>query len=278
MKTLPALTSIMIISTLSTIGNYALANKSDGVLSTQSSSGYGPEGTDYGPQSPRNIDQLYGSNKRVFSPAPVRTKMNLCNIHFHAAAEHKGGEFTTPAGDRWQDGFNYNGSLSDAQLKPIAHNVCPVSGKSLKPGDTIELHYVYSTANVDPGATLSSCLSDNVANPQLRVEGQVLVLVNDDKAADFKALTEVRQVNGYDQAVNIPNETGKPVEYLGSTTGPSYNDQSSPVKVSWSVRPEVIYTDIATVGQWCQDNPFQEKGAHGVRKLVTKPEYLSAAN
>ncbi|MBD3584948.1 hypothetical protein HHX48_04250 [Salinimonas sp. HHU 13199] len=278
MKTLSALTSIMVISTLATTVDSAQAISSDGALATQSSSVYGPEGTDYGPQSPRNIDQLYGSNKRVFSAAPNRTSMNLCNIHFHASAEHQGGEFTTPAGDRWQDGFGYSGSLTDSQLKPFTQNVCPVSGKSLKPGDTIELHYVYSTANVDPGATLSSCLSDNVANPQLRVEAQVLVLVNDNKAADFKTLTEVRQINGYDQAVNIPTNTGKPVEYLGSTTGPSYNEQSSPVKVSWSVRPEVIYTDIATVGQWCQDNPFQEKGAHGVRKLVTKPEYLSAAN
>lgn len=45
----------------------------------------------FGPQSPRNIDAVAGNNKVVFSPAPMRSKMNLCNIHFHKGAEHVGG-------------------------------------------------------------------------------------------------------------------------------------------------------------------------------------------
>jgi hypothetical protein len=32
--------------------------------------------------------------------------MNLCNIHFHKNAEHKGGEFTQYAGNGDGDGFD----------------------------------------------------------------------------------------------------------------------------------------------------------------------------
>jgi len=39
--------------------------------------------------------------------------MNLCDIHFHKNAEHKGGEFTTYAGHGdghgYLSGFKYNG-------------------------------------------------------------------------------------------------------------------------------------------------------------------------
>ena len=53
------------------------------------------EGKGFGPQSPRDIDQIYGENTNKFQPAPAASEMNLCNIHFHIGAEHKGGEFTT---------------------------------------------------------------------------------------------------------------------------------------------------------------------------------------
>lgn len=51
-------------------------------------------GKGFGPQSPRDIDAPMGTNTRMFSTAPAYTEMNLCNIHFHKNAEHKGGEFT----------------------------------------------------------------------------------------------------------------------------------------------------------------------------------------
>jgi hypothetical protein len=56
-------------------------------------------GKGYGPQSPRDIDNIQGNNERTFAQAPAYTKMNLCNIHFHKNAEHKGGEFTQHAGN-----------------------------------------------------------------------------------------------------------------------------------------------------------------------------------
>ena len=45
----------------------------------------------FGPQAPRDIDLKKGTNNREFSIAPDSRKMNLCNIHFHKNAEHKGG-------------------------------------------------------------------------------------------------------------------------------------------------------------------------------------------
>lgn len=237
------------------------------------------DGMGFGPQSPRDIDATIGTNQRLFGTAPAATDMSLCNIHFHKNAEHKGGEFTTYAGNGngmgFDTGYKFSGSLSDAELSGDKQ-VCADDNGSLKAGDTIELHYVYSSAQIQPGPTLGACLSESIMNPQLRVEGQVYVLVNDDTAEDFTELTQFDVVNGRPQAINIPNDTGTPVQYAGSTTGPAYNEAASPLQVSWSVRPQVIKVDIDTVGTWCEDNAFDEGSAHGVRNLVINPDLLSA--
>ncbi len=231
-------------------------------------------GAGFGPQSPRDIDSAAGENPRQFEMAPSHTQMNLCNIHFHESAEHKGGEFTTFAGNGdgkgTGTGFAYSGDLSDAELAPVEGEF-----GGLQPGDTIEVHYVHSTAQVKPGPTLGACLSESIKNPQLRVETQVYVLVNDESALDFVSLTEIDEVNGFQQAVNIPTDTGDAVQYAGSTTGPGYNEQGSPFQVSWSVRPKVAKVDIRTVGNWFADNVFEENHAHGVRNLVVNPALLS---
>jgi carbonic anhydrase len=233
------------------------------------------DGQGFGPQSPRDIDAVGGTNTNKFATAPQRTEMNLCNIHFHVGAEHKGGEFTTYAGNGdgkgHGTGYLYNGELSKKQLKPVKGDVCG----GLVPGDTIEVHFVHTTANIEPGPTLGACLQENIMNPQLRVEAQVIVLANDSSAADFTEMAEVTKQNGYFQAPNIPTDTGWPVQYAGSTTGPSYNEKGSPLQVSWSVRPEVAVVDIETVGKWCEDNRFDEDHAHGVRNLVLNPQLLS---
>lgn len=237
------------------------------------------KGKGFGPQSPRDIDSLTGSNTRVFQPAPAYTAMNLCNIHFHKNAEHKGGEFTTYAGNGdghgYHSGYRYNGALSEAELAPYAGSVGSEKHGKLASGDTIEVHYVHSTAQVVPGETLGACLSDSIMNPQLRVETQVYVLVNDNNALNFVELTAHGEKNGYQQALNIPTNTGAPVQYTGSTTGPSHNEKGSPLQVSWSVRPKVAKVNIASVGKWLESNTFNEDHAHGVRNLVINPELLS---
>lgn len=240
------------------------------------------DGKGFGPQAPRDIDSVVGGNAIIFGEAPAYNDMNLCNIHFHKNAEHKGGEFTLFAGNGdghgYQSGYKYSGKLEHTEMKATKHEICPSKHGSLYPGDTIEVHYVYSSAQVKPGPTLNSCLNKSINNPQLRVETQVYVLVNDKKALDFVALTKHGIKNGLHQALNIPNNTGKPVRYNGSTTGPSYNEKGSPFQVSWSVRPKVAKVNIDTVSQWCKGNDFKEDHAHGVRNLVINPKLLSKIN
>lgn len=236
-------------------------------------------GQGFGPQAPRDLSSGDGSNPRLFSAAPAPADMNLCNIHFHKSAEHRGGEFLRYAGNGdghgYGSGYQYTGTLSPSELRPVSEAICPSDHGSLNPGDTIETHYVYSTAKVEPGPTLGACLSEAIKNPQLRVEAQVYVLVNDKDARDFRDLARHGLRNGLHQALNIPSDTGKPIEYAGSTTGPGYNEKGSPFQVTWSVRPKVAKVNIESVGEWCKSNVFDEDHAHGVRNLVTNPGLLA---
>ncbi len=233
----------------------------------------------YGPQSPRDIDSKKGNNTVHFGQAPSSTEMNLCNIHFHKNAEHKAKDFSLFAGNGdgkgYQTGYKYSGRFSQQELMPVHQKMCPSKHGSVVPGDTIEVHYVYSTADVKPGKTLKACLSKSIKNPQLRVEAQVYALVNDDNALDFMKLSEFGVINGYQQALNIPTNTGKPVQYSGSTTGIGYHETASEFQASWSVRPKVAKVNIKTVGKWCEGNVFGEDHAHGVRNLIKNPDLLS---
>ncbi|MDD3884039.1 MAG: delta-class carbonic anhydrase [Gallionella sp.] len=236
------------------------------------------KGKGFGPQAPRDIDSKVGSNDVVFSQAPDYSAMNLCNIHFHESAEHKGGEFTTYAGNGNGEGsgsgYKYNGHLSHAEMA-ATDDVCNSEHGALSVGDTIEVHYVHSTADVTPGPTLGSCVAAGVdVNPQLRVMAQVYVLVNDKNALDFGKLATVNNASGKYQA-NVLANLGTPVSYIGSTTGPKYNEKGSEYQVSWSVYPKVAKVNIATVGAWCKGNQFKEDHAHGVRNLVKNPDLLS---
>lgn len=235
----------------------------------------------YGPQSPRDIDAVEGENLRSFGPAPAMTKMALCDIHFHENAEHKGGQFTTFAGNGDGSGngtgFKYDGTLTEAELAPIDVTVGKSEHGDLIPGDTIEIHFVYSTAKAKIGNGLGTCLSDAIGNPQLRVESVVAVLVSDG-GSDFTVMADFKEINGLNQTPNLPNNLGEPVMYAGSTTGPGYNEKASPYQVTWNVRPSVVKLDILSVNAWLKDNPFGESHAHGVRNLVKNPFLLSRIN
>lgn len=239
-------------------------------------------GLDVGAQAPRNIDSKTGTNVKATVTAPASIAMNLCDIHFHKSAEHKGGQFTTYAGngngEGYGGGYKYSGTLTEAELDAfeIADEHNP-----LHAGDTIEVHYVYSSdAAATLGNGLGTCIADDGDDipPLLRVESQVYVLVHDEHALDFVALNHVTgdgTVNSLHQAPNIPNYTGIPVQYEGSTTGPGYNEKVSPYQVTWSVRPNVAKVNIETVDEWFHHNDFDEHHAHGVRNLVINPDLLS---
>lgn len=233
----------------------------------------------FGPQTPRDIDQLSGTNKRTFSLAPAYSEMNLCNIHFHTNAEHKAKDFAIYAGKGNKKGVGggyqcaISQSLSKAELRPMSETACG----GIKPGNTIEFHWVHSSCDVSPGPTLGACLSDSCANPDLRVETQVFTVVNDSNAMDLDDFRYAGAREGsLHQVKALPTGTGQPVEFTGSTTGPSFSaQQCSPLQVSWSVRPHCAKVSIQSLAKWCESNDFNEDHAHGVRELVTDPALLS---
>lgn len=232
----------------------------------------------FGPQTPRDIANFGGSNARIFTLAPPATKMNLCNIHTHTNAEHKGPGFSVSAGDGEHGGYKCNNtdSLSATELKDPSQGHGAFHG--IKPGDTIEVHWVHSSCDVAPGKGLGSCLSDKCANPELRVETQVFLVVNNSKALNFADFTyDGNMVGGLHQAKSLPSGTGKPVVFAGSTTGPKYTQSvCSPLQVTWSVRPNCAKIDVNSLYKWAKDsNVFKEDHSHGVRQLVTAPELLS---
>jgi len=268
--------NIFIALTVGFLATNSMASESEHEHGHENSGGSACEG--YGPQAPRDIDDVAGINKRIFNMAPDYTKMNLCNIHFHNNAEHKAKAFSIYAGEgEHGHGGGYqcrsSKSLSKAELMPPKKTMC----KGLKPGDTIEVHWVHTTCDIKPGKGLGSCLSDACANPELRVETQVFTVVNDPSALNFNDLAyDGNMVNGYHQAKALPENTGKAIEFLGSTTGPKYTEQQcSPMQVTWSVHPNCAKIDINSLGKWCEGNVFEEDHAHGVRKLVTNPALLS---
>lgn len=235
--------------------------------------------TDFGPQTPRDIASLSGENLVNFTMAPASTEMNLCNIHTHTNAEHKGPGFSVFVNNSDNGGYACN----DAKSLTAEELFDPYEGKGaykgVKPGDTIEVHWVHTSCDIQPGQGLGSCLSDTCQDPLLRVEAQVFLVVNDpENALDFTTMDyKGKAANGMHQPSMIPSDTGTPVVFRGSTTGPSYDQSTcSPLNVTWSVRPECARVDISSLHKWAkQGNVFKEKKSHGVRQLVTAPELLS---
>ncbi|MBN8892871.1 MAG: hypothetical protein J0H91_21525 [Rhodospirillales bacterium] len=232
----------------------------------------------FGPQAPRDISSPAGSNAQVFTPAPPYRQMNLCNLHTHTNAEHKGPGFSVFAGAGKYGGYQCNetASLTKTELEDPAHGHGAFHG--VKPGDTIEVHWVYTSCMVPPGEGLGACMSTTCQNPELRVETQVFLVVNDKNALDFNDFTNASQmVNGHYQAKSLPTGTGTPVVYAGSTTGSDYTQSAcSPLQVTWSVRSRCARLDIGSLNRWAEaGNVFKESHSHGVRQLVTAPALLA---
>ena len=230
-----------------------------------------------GPQTPRDISSKVGLNTTTFAMAPASTEMNLCNIHTHTNAEHKGPGFSVFVNDSEYGGYacNRSGDLTEAELAPYADN----DYRKVKPGNTIEVHWVHTSCDAKPGKGLGACVPETCESPTLRVETQVFLVVNDRNAANFMDYGySGSKTGGLHQPKSLPTGTGAPVQFLGSTTGPSYTQTvCSPAQVTWSVRPQCQKLDIASLDAWAESgNVFKERKSHGVRQLVTAPELLSA--
>lgn len=230
---------------------------------------------DMGPQTPRDIASGVGLNTEAFPLAPAASELNLCNIHTHTNAEHKGPGFSMFVSSADDGGYACNGTpdLSDAERA-----AAPGAYLGVEPGDTIEVHWVHTSCDTTPGEGLGACVPEGCGDPLLRVEAQVFLVVNDPDALDFTVMTYGGNiVDGLHQAKAIPSTTGKPVLFRGSTTGPSYDQRKcSAARVTWNVRPQCAKLDINSLHRWAeQGNVFNETGSHGVRQLVTAPELLA---
>lgn len=252
----------------------------------ETASGSGPACEIAGPQTPRDISSKEGTQPATWPLASGSDQMNLCNIHFHVNAEHKGPGFSIDAGQGEHGGFKCNETtkLTPAELKPDeaheqGHGGHAGACHGVKPGDTIEVHWVFSSCAVAPGEGLGACSSPSCTNPTLRVESQVFLVVNDaassEKALKFSDFDySGKAAHGLHQPRALP-ATSKPVVFRGSTTGPKYSETvCSPLQATWSVRPECAKLSVASLHKWCADNVFKENHGHGVRLLVKSPARL----
>ena len=197
-----------------------------------------------GPQSPREIDgsTIAGTNGHASSSSsrpppsfagPAET-LNLCNIHMHKNAEHKAQAFSKPAGSDNNHGWQC--SQVDLTAAETAATAAPSVCGGLRPGDTVEVHWVYSSCNGGPGHTIKACMKDHpdgaTGGPcagdgwrtaSYRVEAQVFVLVNgpgpqDGGGLDFATMTTVTTVASSNlHQVVLPDSSGGRVQYVGSS-------------------------------------------------------------
>ena len=218
-----------------------------------------------GPQAPRDIDKIAGSNPVVFEMAPAISEMDLCNVHFHRNAEHKAADYSVFV----KDGDHSGWACKEPAPGRLEHHHAEHNGcQGIAAGDTIEVHWVYTTCNTEStgvtpmGGGLSACMTTTCSNPELRVVAQVFLLEKDGKLkfSDTEPISH-----------NAPT-----VEYIGSTTGTSYsNDHCSPFQVTWDVKTSCDTLDIDDFSKWCSSNKYNDNHAHGCRELVTPENLLS---
>jgi len=224
-----------------------------------------------GPQSPRDIDSLAGTNTTLFKKANDIKKMNLCDIHYHWNAEHKSAEYSTfvNAGVTEHNGFAVVAPASTDPEYRAAHDISHLLDVEAHDigvivGDTIEVHFVHTSCNVsyeelEPANGLGNCATNVCANPQLKVVAQV-----------FKVVSHDADIEDLDHPMRHDDSR---VLYTGSTTGPNFNnDHCSPYQVTWDVKKTYATIDAHGLAEWSH---HREQHAHGVRELVNRSELLS---
>lgn len=242
------------------------------------SHGLSAECSKVGPQAPRDLEKLEGNSRVNYSPALPSSEMNLCNIHFHANAEHKARGYSSLRGQKKHMGYICNESAKNKKIG--IWNIDDdkkIKCDDLQVWDTVEIHWVFSSCDVKPGPGLESCLSDTCVNPQLRVQAGIFYLTNNEDAIDMISLDYNKQNLFFHQPKALPiYPKANIVEYLGSTTGSKYDGEKncSPFQVTWSVPKTCMAMNIESLKEWCKSNIFNEDYAHGVRPIVDNLNFL----
>lgn len=203
-----------------------------------------------GPQSPRDVNRAGGTNELTV-PGDGTRPPRLCNVHFHAPAEHAGiGACPAVASER---GVGVCGG----------HGAEPV-----RPGDEIEVHWVYTNcpAQAEPQPGLANCVCDGPPEMELMVFAQEYAIAAGGAGVDH----ELREPSA-DLA-----------RYGGSTTGPSYSGGGaddprpcSPARVQWAVARQCRALALSALGAWCAANEWGEGHGHDARELISREDWLS---
>jgi len=219
-----------------------------------------------GPQAPRDIDSVWGTNTTQFRVTNNTNQMNLCDIHYHWNAEHKSAAYSTfvQIDDSEHSGWAI---VKPKSTNPVVRAAKDIGGDhpiGVMVGDTIEVHFVHTSCNVkyeelNPANGLNNCVTTVCANPQLRVVAQV-----------FEVVEEHGDVTSLNQPMQHDDAT---VVYTGSTTGAKYNNEHcSPFQVTWDVKKSTATIGAHDLVHWSHEH---EQHAHGVRELVTHDDLLS---
>jgi hypothetical protein len=203
-----------------------------------------------GPQSARDVSVAGGSN-RLPVPGDGTRPPRLCNVHFHAPAEHAGI------------------GACPAVASEGAVGVCGGHGaEPVRPGDEIEVHWVYTNcpppAERQPG--LDNCVCDGPPEMELMVFAQQYAMAAGGAAAD----QELREPSSH------------LARYGGSTTGPKFSGGGaddprpcSPARVQWAVGRQCRALALSALGAWCAANQWGEDHAHGAREVIRREDWLS---
>ena len=231
---------------------------------------------DMGPQTPRDIADPAGLNTEMFPLAPAASELNLCNLHTHTNAEHKGPGFSVFVSDAEDGGYacNETADLTPAELEPAEgayggvnpgrHDRGPLGPHLVRRGSGRRARLVRPR---EPARARSSAWRRRYSSSSTIRK----------RSTSRRWSYGGNMAGGLHQAMMIPSTTGEPVLFRGSTTGPSYDQSTcSPVRVTWNVRPQCAKLDIGSLHRWAASgNVFEETHSHGVRQLVTAPELLA---
>lgn len=149
--------------------------------------------------------------------------------------------------------YEHAGFVMPAGVDPSDAAVC----HDVKNGDKVEVHWVYTNCPLpaEPKHALENCVCDRPDMVLRVVTGAYIVA---DEGEDFAPPSEDM------------------VKYAGSTTGTTFNNEvCSPARVNWEVPRTVKYLKRDALGAFCDDNPYHEDHAHGVRELVVDEAWLS---
>mmetsp|Transcript_37953 Transcript_37953/g.77654 ORF Transcript_37953/g.77654 Transcript_37953/m.77654 type:complete len:299 (+) Transcript_37953:48-944(+) len=230
------------------------------------------------PQAPRDVSPGY-IGERITRYEPYGSdqidRFEQVNIHWHLGAEHRMENAYDRRSPEWASYVTVPDENHVSQ--PVVPGLwCPTDGiddakldessfsftycKAAQVGGTYEFHWVFSTGGPgrlqedgDEGqlgitAGLGGAFT-RTNNADVIVRAQICLIVNDPSLNDY---VDAKNRTFLEQWQQPP--AGSAVRYVGSTTGPSYDDEvCSPVEVNWHVDQRCCILSAQAMDNLCKD-------------------------